>query len=337
MAPTRGHAHDHGPAHEHGGGHVHAHAHGRGADRGALRSALILISIFMLAELIAGVLAGSLALLSDAAHMLTDAVALAVSLVAAGLAARPARGAMTYGLGRAEILSAQANGVTLLILGVLIVVDAVSRLLSAPPVDGTPVLVIALVGTVVNLAVVRILAGDRGEPRSLNLEGSYRHILTDLFGFVATAIAAVVILATGFARADAIASLLIAALMLRASYGLLLASGRVFMEAAPAGLDPEAIGRSLAAHAGVVEVHDLHVWEVTSGFPALSAHVVVAAGDDCHQRRRQLQALVRERFGVGHTTLQVDHEAGVQPPLQIELPFGGHSQGSRRKPLDSAP
>ncbi len=319
----RVHSHDHGGHGGHGGhaGHGHSgHAHGRDGDRGALRSALILISSLMVAELIAGVLAGSLALLSDAAHMLTDAVALAISLLAAGLAARPARGAMTYGLGRAEILSAQANGVTLLILGALIVVDAISRLVSAPRVDGAPVLVIALVGIVVNLAVVRILAGESGQPRSLNIEGSYRHILTDLFGFVATAVAAVVILATGFARADAIASLLIAALMLHAGYGLLLASGRVFMEAAPAGLDPEAIGRSLAAHAGVVEVHDLHVWEVTSGFPALSAHVVVAAGDDCHQRRRQLQTLVRERFGVEHTTLQVDHEAASQPPLQIELP-----------------
>lgn len=321
MTPAQGHVHDHAPEHEHehGAGHAHAHTHGRDADRGALRTALILISIFMVAELIAGILAGSLALLSDAAHMLTDAVALGISLFAAGLAARPARGAMTYGLGRAEILSAQANGVTLLILGVLIVVEGISRLVSAPRVDGAPVLVIALVGTVVNLAMVRILAGENGEQRSLNIEGSYRHILTDLFGFVATAIAAVVILATGFARADAIASLLIAALMLHASYALLLASGRVFMEAAPAGLNPEAIGRSLAAHAGVVEVHDLHVWEVTSGFPALSAHVVVAAGDDCHQRRRQLQTLVRERFGVGHTTLQVDHEAADQPPLQIEV------------------
>jgi cobalt-zinc-cadmium efflux system protein len=309
----------HSPAgHDHG--QVHGHSHGRDADRGALRTALILISVFMVAELIAGVLAGSLALLSDAAHMLTDAVALAISLFAAGLAARPARGAMTYGLGRAEILSAQANGVTLLILGTLIIVDGISRLVSAPRVDGGPVLVVALVGAAVNLIVVRILAGDQDTERSLNVEGSYRHLLTDLFGFVATAIAAGVILATGFARADAIASLLIAALMLHASYGLLLASGRVFMEAAPAGLDPEAIGRSLAAHAGVVEVHDLHVWEVTSGFPALSAHVVVAAGDDCHQRRRQLQTLVGERFGVDHTTLQVDHEAADQPPLQIEVP-----------------
>jgi cobalt-zinc-cadmium efflux system protein len=311
---THAHAHPHSPSHS------HPHAHGRDAEAGALKAALILIVLFMIAEVTAAVLAHSLALLSDAAHMLTDAVALTISLVAARLASRPAEGAMTYGLGRAEILSAQANGVTLLVLSVLIMVDAVSRLVSPPRVHGVPVLVVAVVGMAVNLAVVRILAVGSGPERSLNVEGSYRHILTDLFGFLTTAVAAVVILAAGFDRADPLASLVVAGLMLYAAYGLLMASGRVFMEAAPAGLDPEQIGRGLAAHPGVVEVHDLHVWEVTSGFPALSAHVVVRAGDDCHQRRRDLQAMVKERFGVQHTTLQVDHEAAEQPPLQIELP-----------------
>jgi cobalt-zinc-cadmium efflux system protein len=227
---------------------------------------------------------------------------------------------MTYGLGRAEILSAQANGVTLLVLGVLIVVDAVRRLVAPPSVSGLPVLIVALVGIVVNVAAAAILARGSSDQRSLNLEGSYRHIVTDLYGFIATAAAAAVILATGFVRADAVASLIIAALLLHASWGLLKESGRVFMEAAPAGLQPDEIGRTLAAQTGVVEVHDLHVWEVTSGFPALSAHVVVHAGDDCHERRRVLQALLREHFGIEHTTLQVDHEAGPQPPLQIEVP-----------------
>jgi len=306
--------------------HDHAHPHGhsptpsRAAERGALKAALTLIVAFMLVEVTVGVLAHSLALLSDAVHMLTDAVALAIALVAARLAALPASGAMTYGLGRAEILSAQANGVTLLVLSVLIVIDAISRLVSPPNVHGGPVLIVAIAGIVVNLVAVRILARGSGRKRSLNVEGSYRHILTDLYGFIATAVAAVVIIATGFDRADAIASLLIAVLLLQAAYHLLLASGRVFMEAAPAGLDPEQIGRELAAQPGVVEVHDLHVWEVTSGFPALSAHVVVRAGDDCHERRRQLQQVVRDRFAINHTTLQVDHEAAPQPPLQIEVP-----------------
>jgi cobalt-zinc-cadmium efflux system protein len=309
--------HEHG--HSPGNGHGHSHAHGRDAERGALLTALTLILAFMVVEVVVGVLASSLALLSDAAHMLTDAFALGLSLTAARLATRPARGAMTYGMGRAEILSAQANGVTLAILAVLILGDAVSRLASPPHVHGPAVLAVALAGVVVNLVAASVLARGSGEQRSLNVEGSYRHILTDLYGFIATAVAAIVIIATGFSRADPLASLIIASLMLHAAYGLLKESGRIFMEAAPAGLDPEQIGRALAAQPGVVEVHDLHVWEVTSGFPALSAHVVAGAGDDCHQLRRALQVLVQERFGVRHTTLQVDHEAAPQPPLQIEL------------------
>jgi cobalt-zinc-cadmium efflux system protein len=270
----------------------------------------------MAVEIVAGLLASSLALLSDAGHMLTDAAALAISLAAARLATRPAHGAMTYGLGRAEILSAQANGLTLLVLAGLIVYGGVVRLVSPPAVDGGVVLGVALAGIPVNLLATWILAGGRDHERSLNVEGSYRHMLTDLYGFVATAIAGGVILATGFDRADAIASLLIAALMLRAAYQLLKASGRVFMEAAPAGIDPAEIGHALAAHPGVVEVHDLHVWEVTSGFAALSAHVVVGADGDCHELRRSLERLLDERFHIHHTTLQVDHEMA---PLQIEV------------------
>ena len=303
-------AHDH--AH-------HDHGPSRETERGALKAALALLVAFMLAEVTVAVLSSSLALLSDAAHMLTDAAALGLSLVAARLATRPAGGTLTYGMGRAEILSAQANGVTLLVLSVFIVVGAVRRLVTPPHVHGVPVLVVALVGIVVNVAVAAILARGTTGHRSLNLEGSYRHIVTDAYGFVATAVAAGVIIATGFDRADAIASLLIAGLLLHAAYGLLRESGRVFMEAAPSGIDPDEIGRALASRPGVVEVHDLHVWEVTSGFPALSAHVVVRAGDDCHERRRELQRIISERFGISHTTLQVDHEAADQGPLQIEV------------------
>jgi cobalt-zinc-cadmium efflux system protein len=299
--------------------HVHDHFHhGREADQSALKTALALILAFMVAEVVAGVLASSLALLSDAAHMLTDAAALAISLAAARLATRPPKGAMTYGLGRVEILSAQANGVTLLVLGAVIVYEAIARLASPPDVRGGLVLIVALVGIAVNLAATAVLTRGSGE-RSLNVEGSYRHLLTDLYGFIATAVAAIVILATGFVRADAIASLLIAGLMLHAAYGLLKASGRVFLEAAPAGIDPEQIGRALAAETDVIEVHDLHVWEVTSGFPALSAHVVVRAGSDCHALRRHLQRVLADRFDLHHTTLQVDHEAAPQRPLQIEV------------------
>jgi cobalt-zinc-cadmium efflux system protein len=293
------------------------HIHGREADRRALKLTLALIGGFMAGEVVAGVLASSLALLSDAAHMLTDAAALALSLTAARLASKPARGAMTYGLGRAEILSAQANGVTLLVLSLVIVYDAIRRLVSPPAVGGWTVLGVSLAGIAVNLGAARILAGN-GRQRSLNVEGSYRHILTDLYGFAATAVAGGVIVATGFRRADPIASLIVCTLMLNAAYSLLKASGRVFMEAAPAGLEPEEIGRMLAAQPGVVEVHDLHVWEVTSGFPALSAHVVVRPGDDCHKLRRDLQLALEQRFDLHHTTLQVDHAVADQGPLQIE-------------------
>jgi cobalt-zinc-cadmium efflux system protein len=265
-----------------------------------------LIVAFMVGEIVAGILAGSLALLSDAAHMLTDAVALGLSLVALQLASRPARGQMTFGLGRAEILSAQFNGATLLVLALVIVYGAIQRLISPSSVAGGTMVAVALAGVAVNLAATRILSG--AERRSLNVEGAFQHILTDLAAFIITAVAGVVILASGFDRADPIASLIIAAIMLRAAYGLLKASGRVFLEAAPADVDVQAVGRAMAAARGVREVHDLHVWEVTSGFPALSAHVLVGRDDDCHRARRDLERLLRERFEIEHTTLQVDHE-----------------------------
>jgi cobalt-zinc-cadmium efflux system protein len=293
-----------------------AHDHGPAQDRRALARALTLIVAFMAGEIVAGVLASSLALLSDAAHMLTDAGALALSLTAARLATKPAHGSMTYGLGRAEILSAQANGVTLLVLALVILYESIRRLVSPPGVGGWTVVGVALAGIAVNLLAARVLSGDHH--RSLNVEGSYRHILTDLYGFIATAIAGVVIVATGFNRADPIASLVVCGLMLHAAYRLLKASGRVFMEAAPAGLDPDQVGQVLATQPGVVEVHDLHVWEVTSGFPALSAHVVVRAGEDCHELRRALQRVLERRFDLRHTTLQVDHAAAEQPPIKIE-------------------
>jgi cobalt-zinc-cadmium efflux system protein len=300
-------------------GDAHSHAHGiaRDADRRALRLALALIVSFMAVEVTVGALASSLALLSDAGHMLADAGAIALALIAARLADRPARGAMTYGMGRAEILSAQVNGATLLVLGVLVVYEAIRRLVAPPTVDAAPVLAVALAGVAVNLVAARLLAG--AQRQSLNVEGSYRHVVTDLYAFAATAVAAVVILATDFARADPIASLVVAALMLQSAFVLLRASGRVFLEAAPEGVDPEAIGNALAAQPGVVEVHDLHVWEVTSGFPALSAHVVVGTDVDCHDRRAELEAILAERFDIRHSTLQVEHQAPPQL-LSIEEP-----------------
>lgn len=297
-------------AHEHDeqlhGSHAgHAHAISEGADSKRLAIALALIVSFMAAEVVAGILAHSLALLSDAAHMLTDAGALLMSLVVIRLARRPAAGNLTFGLKRTEILSAQANGATLLVLAVLIVYEAIHRLVSPPAPGGTVVLVVALVGVVVNLAATHQLA--RANRESMNIRGSYLHLLTDLFAFIATAIAGAVIITTGFDRADGIASLLVAATMLWAAYGLLKDSGRVLLEAAPEGMDVDEIREAISRQPHVQSLHDLHVWQVSSGFPALSAHVLVHPGDDCHAIRRELEHMLDERFRIDHTTLQVDH------------------------------
>jgi cobalt-zinc-cadmium efflux system protein len=290
-------------SHSHAG---HTHGASADADRGKLTLALALILAFMAAEVVTGIVANSLALLSDAAHMLTDAAAIGLSLVAIRLARRPAAGQMTFGLKRVEILSAQANGITLLVLAAIIAIEGVRRLVDPPGVDGALVLAVALAGIVVNLAATAILA--RANRQSLNVEGSFQHLLTDLYAFVGTAIAAAVILLTGFDQADAIASLLVAGLMLRSAIDLLRDSGRIFLEASPKGLDPDRIGRAMAEQPGVVEVHDLHVWEVTSEFPALSAHVTVALDADCHRARLELAELIERKFGIHHSTLQVEHQ-----------------------------
>ncbi len=274
--------------------------------RGKLSIALALIVGFMLFEVVIGAVVHSLALLSDAAHMLTDAGAIALSLVAIRLAAKPAKGALTFGLKRTEILSAQFNGATLLVLGLLIVYEGITRIVNPPNVGGTAVLVVALVGIVVSLTASYTLS--KANRQSMNIEGAFQHILTDLAAFIFTAIAGAIILTTGFRRADGIASLVIAAIMLYAAYGLLKASGRVFLEAAPPGLDPDAIGQALVSQNGVSQVHDLHVWEITSGFPSLSAHVLVDHECNCHEIAHTLKQLLHENFDIDHTTLQVDHE-----------------------------
>src|SRR5215207_7624222 len=261
----------------------------------------------MAVEVTAGILAQSLVLLSDAAHMLTDAGAIALSLVALRLARRPAAGNLTYGLRRAEVLSAQANGVTLLVLGALIAYEAIRRLVDPPDVDGGIVMIVALVGSCVNLIAVWQLS--RANRANMAVEGSFQHVLTDLYAFAGTLVAGSVIVLTGFTRADSIASLAVVALMLRSAWGLLRASGRVLLEAAPQGVDVGAIGRALAADPRVSDVHDLHVWEIGTGFPSLSAHVIVHRGDDCHATRRDLERLLAHDFGIDHTTLQVDHDA----------------------------
>ena len=290
--------------------------HSHDADRKRLAIALALILVLMGGEIAAGLVAHSLALLADAGHMLTDAAALGAALVAAALAARPARGVWTFGLGRAEILAAQGNGATLLVVALLVVYSAIRRLVSPPAVHGGIVLALALAGIVVNLAATIALHGaDRSR---LNVQGAFLHVATDLAAFIGTALAGIVVLATGWNRADPIAGLLVAALMLRSSWSLLRESGRIFLEAAPVGIDPDAVAAMLLGEDEVVQVHDLHVWTVTSGFPALAAHVLVEPGVDCHAARRRLEHALRDRFGLRHTTLQVDHVARNPQAVSIE-------------------
>ncbi len=269
----------------------------------------------MALEIGAGIAADSLALLADAGHMLTDAAALALALFALHAAARPARGPWTFGFARVEILAAQANGIALALIAVWITYEAIRRLIEPPEVDAWIVLPVALAGIAVNGIVIALLA--RAERQSLNLRGAYLHVATDAAAFAGTALAAVVIILTGWNRVDAIASLLVAGLAAAASWSLLRDSGRIFLEGAPETAPPDEVGEAIVAHPGVVETHDLHVWTVTSGFPALSAHVLVDPGADCHRIRLELEQMLHERFGLDHTTLQVDH-VGVQSGLEIQ-------------------
>jgi cobalt-zinc-cadmium efflux system protein len=292
------------PHHGHGN-----HQHGVGAETAVrpLAIALGLIVAFMVVEVAIGVVAHSLALLSDAAHMLVDAAALGMSVWAARLALRPAEGRMTFGFRRAEILAAQANAITLLVLGFAIVVEALRRLDSPPHVHGPLVLGTAIAGAAVNVLALRQVAHANRD--NLNVEGSFRHLLTDLYAFAGTAVAGLVVWVTGFDRADPIASLLVAGLMVLTAWPLLRASGEVLLEASPEGLEPAEIGAALRGFPGVTDVHDLHVWEISSGFTALSAHVLVGRDEDCHRIRRELEALLSRQYGIDHTTLQVEHTA----------------------------
>ena len=311
--------HDHDAAGNTAKHHGHSHAIAVNADRRYLVIALALIVGFMIVEVIVAVVSGSLALLSDAGHMLTDAGAIAASLWAISLAARPARGIWTFGFKRAEILSAAANGITLLVISALVAVEAVHRLLDPPPVDGGPVLVVAILGVIVNLVAVWVLA--KANRSSLNVEGSFQHILTDLYGFIATAVAGLVVLTTGFTRADAIASLIVVALMLHAAWGLLRDSGRILLEGAPEGVDLDQVREHLLETGHVHDVHDLHVWTVTSDLPALSAHVVL--DESCFHDGHaplildQLQNCLTGHFDVEHSTFQLEpaghavHETGT--------------------------
>jgi cobalt-zinc-cadmium efflux system protein len=287
-------------------GHQHAHLPAKAGDRPWLLAALGVIVTFMVAEVVAGLLAHSLALIADAGHMLTDAAALLLAVVASRLAERPARGAYTYGFTRVDALSGQANGITLLLLAVWFTVEGIRRLVDPSSVRGGVVAVVAVVGVLVNL-IATGLAG-RADRTSLNVRGVLAHLVTDIWAFMATLAAGLVVLGTGWTRADPIASLLVAALMAWTGAHLVRAAGRVFLEAAPKDLDPLALGAELAAIDGVAQVHDLHVWILGSNDAAMSAHVLVQPAFDCHEVAEVLRTKLAEAHGIGHVTLQVDHE-----------------------------
>jgi cobalt-zinc-cadmium efflux system protein len=298
------------------------HAHRHEGDRRLLLAALTLIAALMAGEIVAGLLADSLALLADAGHLISDVAALAFAVAAATMAARPARGRWTFGFRRLEILSAQANGLALVLVGIWIVFGAIKRLVSPSDVHGGIVLTVALAGIAVNLVATGLLA--RASRDSLNVRGAFLHVVTDLAAFAGTAVAGALILATGWDRFDPIAGLVVAGLMFWGASGLLRESMRIFLEVAPENIQPGAVGRAILDEPDVVEVHDLHVWTLTSGFPIVSAHVLVAAGADCHAIRGRLEKMLADRFGLEHSTLQVEHELG---PVQIGPSF------RRRSPL----
>jgi len=304
----------------------HDHDHRLATDRRALTVALVLVVGLMAGEIVAGLIAHSLALLADAGHMLTDGAALAFALVASAMAARPAAGRWTFGYSRLEILAAQANGITLGLLAIWIVWSAIHRLIDPHEVRGGLVLTVALAGALVSLLATLVLA--RASRESLNVRGAFLHVATDVAAFGATALAGGLILATGWNRLDPIASLGVAVLMVWSSVQLLRESTAIFLERAPSNADPEAIGRALVDDRDVVEVHDLHVWTVTSGFPALSAHVLVSPDADCHGARRRLARMLADRFGVTHTTLQVEHAE----PATSRVALGDAT--ARRSPVE---
>ncbi|MDH3725243.1 MAG: cation diffusion facilitator family transporter [Thermoleophilia bacterium] len=283
----------------------HGHDHGGNTSVRALAAAAGLILAFMVVEAVGGLITGSLALLADAGHMASDAASLLLALFAAWLATHPPTPRRSFGYRRAEILAALANGTALVAIAIWIVIEAMRRLPDPPEIDGPIVLVIGAIGLAVNAAALAVLWRSRRE--SLNVDAAFRHVMSDALGSVGVIVSALVIITTDWRPIDPILSLLIAVLIAFSAWSVLRESVGVLLEAAPRGMNVDAVGRAIAEHPGVSDVHDLHVWTITSGFIALSAHVVVEQGDDCHVRQREIAAMLHASFGIAHTTLQTDH------------------------------
>ncbi len=295
--------------------HSHGDDHRRLGDRRARRGALALVACFAIVEVVAGYAAGSLALLADAGHMLGDAGSLGLALFATWLGLRPASPGRSFGYRRAEILAALANGVALVAIAIWIVVEALQRLRDPVEPSAGWVLAVGGAGLVLNLAAASLL--HRRGSVSLNVQGALRHVLADALGSLGVIAAGTIVLFTGWSYADPIVAIAIALLVLGSSWTLLRDSVAILLEAAPRGLDAEAIGRAMIDVDGVREVHDLHVWTITSGFASLSAHVLVTQDSDCHAKRRELERVLAERFGLSHTTLQVDHAGAGSDRVEL--------------------
>ena len=306
------HAHHHA-AHDHAH-HAHGH-HSHLADARALVPVLGLNLAFTIAEAAAGLLTGSIALLADAGHNLSDTLGVALALVAARLAARPPDSRHSYGLKRAEVLSALTNGLVLVGISVALVVEAARRLDDPPGVAGGWVAAVAAVGIAVNGLSAAILM--RRARESLNVRGAAVHLAGDALASLAVVIAGALVFATGWGIADPVVAIVVSVVIVLTAWHVVRDAGAILLESTPRGLEADTVGRRMAASPGVVEVHDLHIWTITSGFLALSAHVLVRPGDDCHARRRELERLLSSEFRIEHTTLQVDH-AGDRGFVAVE-------------------
>jgi cobalt-zinc-cadmium efflux system protein len=289
--------------------HHHHHRH----DDSRLMAIVLAINVVMLAAGIAGGLVfDSLALLADAGHVLADVAAIGLALLAAWMASRPASPQRTFGFRRTEIFAALANGVTLVVVSGFVFVEAVARISNPPDVSGGGVLAVGAFALAGNAAATALLM--RGDRTNLNLEGVLRHSAADALGSLGVIVAGVVVLATGWNQADAVVSIAIGVLILLGSWRLLREPFNVLMESAPEGIDVEDVGSAMCSVSGVREVHDLHVWTVTSGFPALAAHIRSDPSESADEVRERIEAVLHERFGLDHTTLQVVPE----PLLQLE-------------------
>ena len=288
--------------------HGHLHVHGRAdTSRRALLTVLVLTLGFTVVEVAGGLLTGSLALLADAGHMLSDTFAIGLALVAVTLARRPTTPRRSFGFQRAEILAAFVNGLVLVLVSAWIVWEAIQRLEDPPELLGGWMLVVALAGLAVNATAAGILVRSGGE--GLNVEAALKHVLADLLGSVGVLGAALVVVLTGWTLIDPLLSLAIAVLIVWSAWGVLRDSTAILMEETPTGIDADAVAGAIVDVPGVTSVHDLHVWTITSGFDALAAHVLVGRAEDCHALRREIEGVLQKRFGITHTTLQVDHDA----------------------------